>query len=167
MSNHRQRDLAEQPAEKAHGVQVQLTLEQLLAATHEYAQPLPHGVAVLAQHYQEHYTRHLCGQVGPVCAAASVSGALNVINGMQAGPGAFRVRDTMRIYQLMFHDQRTEALSKLAKVVKLKDTQCTSACDLFCCEDICLAARGRNRFCSHLHDTQVAMLCVSAVEFSV
>ena len=77
-------------AEKARVPEL-LTLEQLLAATHEYAAPLPAGVVVEAQHH-EHYTRAICGQIGPVCAAASVSGALNVLNGLQPGPGAFRVR---------------------------------------------------------------------------
>lgn len=72
-----------------------------------------------------------------------MSGALNVLNGLRPGePGRFRVRDTMRIYQLMFDNKRGEALSKLSKVIKIADVQ--AATDLFHEQPICIAARGRN-----------------------
>jgi hypothetical protein len=105
-----------------------MSLEALLAATHDYRQVLPHGVTVVSEYCEARYPAHIVGQVGPVCAAASVSSALNVLNDLK-GTSAFRVRDTMRIYQLMFLDKRAEALAKLSKVVKISDV--SSAIALF------------------------------------
>jgi hypothetical protein len=121
-----------------------MTLEELLAGTHEYGAPLPAGVVIRAKFCKtERLQEHIVEQVGPVCAAASVSSALNVLNGISVSSGdKFRVRDTMHIYHLMFRDKRAEALSKLAKVLKIRDVE--SVVELFHTQDICVAARGRN-----------------------
>ena len=146
-----------------------ISLEELLAATHEYGAPLPEGVSIRAEFFKPQRLReHIVGQVGPVCAAASVSSALNVLNGLSTNSeDKFRVRsvtshspshhrqsdrctlnlagvrrDTMHIYYLIFREKRAEALSKLSKVVKTNDVE--SAIDLFHDQDICVAARGRN-----------------------
>jgi len=115
---------------------------------------------------KEHYSQHVVPQVGPVCAAASVSGALNVLNGLRPGdPGRFRVRDTMRAYQIMFSNKREEALWKLSKVVKTSDVQATT--ELFHEQAICLAARGRNsKLFLDLLRTAVVKAVVAAEEGS-
>ena len=120
-----------------------LSREALLAATHDYGAPLPAGVRVVAEHHEVHYGKHITGQVGPVCAAASVSSALNVLHNL-SGDEAFRVRDAMRVYRLMFSDKRSEALAKLQRVVK-GVTDVSPVVGLFYEQNICMAARGRNR----------------------
>lgn len=70
-----------------------LSLEELLAVTHDYGAPLPGGVSVRAEYCKPDIQEHIVGQVGPVCAAASVSSALNVLNGLSAkSKDKFRVR---------------------------------------------------------------------------
>jgi hypothetical protein len=78
-------------------------------------------------------------QIGPVCAAASVAGALNILNERE---GAIRFCDVMQVYHIMFHHRRTEALAKLSKVLRVKDAE--SAINLFYDADICAAARARS-----------------------
>ena len=63
------------------------------------------------------------------------------------------MRDTMRVYQLMARDKRAEALSKLAKVMKISHAE--PAAELFCDQPICLAARGRNKYVRRLSPIDV------------
>jgi hypothetical protein len=128
-------------APPATGKVASMTLDELLAATHEYGKDLPEGVREVASHYEAHYPKHIVGQVGPVGAAASIASALNVLNDLE-GPERLRVRDAMRVYRLMFEDKQAEALSKLAKVTKTSHV--AAAKELFYEQAICIAARGRN-----------------------
>jgi hypothetical protein len=94
---------------------------------------------VVAEYYQERYPQYIVQQIGPVCAAASVAGALNILNERE---GAIRFCDVMQVYHIMFHHRRTEALAKLSKVLRVKDAE--SAINLFYDADICAAARARS-----------------------
>ena len=118
---------------------VQLSIEALMEATQEYGKELPAGVRVVAEYYQERYPQYIVQQIGPVCAAASVAGALNILNERE---GAIRFCDVMQVYHIMFHHRRTEALAKLSKVLRVKDAE--SVINLFYDADICAAARARS-----------------------
>lgn len=88
-------------------------LQALLRDLHERSAPLPKDVVVLEEFSHEAALKAYVPQVGPVCAAASVAGALNVVFGC-SDTEPFRVCDGMNVYRTIFEGKRDEVGSSNA-----------------------------------------------------
>lgn len=82
-------------------------LEIVLRELHDYSTPLPKDVVILDEFSHKAALEAFVTQRGPVCAAASVAGALNVAFGC-AEKKPFRVYDSMNIYKTIFEGKRDE-----------------------------------------------------------
>ena len=102
--------LATRPAEKVTEVDEAAekeNLEKVLRELHDRSKPLPKDVVILDEFSHKAALEAFVSQKGPVCAAASVAGALNVAFGC-AMKQPFRVCDSMNIYKTIFEGKRDE-----------------------------------------------------------